>query len=1321
MTSSSISPTITKTDVLCNGNSTGSLTVSLSGGPYTYSLFPGGSATTATITGLSAGNYSVVVSNSCSSATVTANITEPALALSTSTAVTNVLCFGNSTGSATVTANGGTSPYTYLWSTSATTSVTTGQTTGVRTVTVTDANSCATTNTVTITQPSSALSTSTAVTNVLCNGGSTGSATITASGGTSPYTYLWSTGATTSVTTGQTAGVRTVTVTDANACTTANTVNITEPASAVSATATQTNITCVINGKANVVVTGGTGSYTYTWSPSGGNSATSSILTDGNYTCTIEDANLCSLTKTFVITSNTVLPTVAITGNTAICNGQSTVLTGSGADTYTWNTSATTTSISVNPTLTITYSVVGTNTVNGCVNTTDFILTVNSNPIITPTSSSPIICTSQSSTLTAGGATTYTWNTGSNAASIAVSPTATTTYTLNGTDALGCSSSNTIEITVVNTPTVLATTSNTAICAGASATLTASGATTYSWSTGATTNTIIVTPSANETFTVNGLVGAGCNSDGIVAIVVNANPTLTVNNGTICAGQTFTTLASGATTYSWSTGDLTNTITVNPTSTTNYTVTGTDAVGCSDTKTISLVVNTNPTITIVASNTAICNGFSASLTASGANTYTWNTSATTNSITINPTATTNYTVTGTDVNGCVNSSTVNLIVNANPTLTVAAINPTICEGSSTDIVAIGANTYTWNTSATTATITVNPTLTTNYTVTGTDANGCVDTKTVSVIINATPTLSVNSGAICLGQSFTMTPNGAVTYTYSNGSSVDTPTINTTYTVIGTDANGCVSLVGTVSSVTVNAIPTLSVNSGAICLGQSFTMTPSGAITYTYSNGSSIDAPTTNTTYVVTGTDVNGCVNTTGVVSSVTVNTLPTLSVNSGTICIGQSFTITPSGAVTYTYSNGSNIVSPIASESYTVTGTDANGCINTTGVVSSIIVNTLPNIIVNANNSSICLGNTSVLTANGASTYTWNTGSNNASINVSPTNNTTYTVTGTDGNGCVNMQTQTINLFPVSTINVNTSANAICIGNTSTLTASGVNTYTWSTGSNNTTINVSPTTTTNYVVNGTDINGCNASNNISITVNNLPNVTVSASSTGVCAGSSASLTATGANTYIWNTTETTAQIVVAPNVQTIYSVIGSNGLGCAATATVAVNMFVMPTVNLGNDVEVALGETLQLNPTQTNATTFSWTPSDYLSSTTLLNPSTTPQADIMYVLTVTSVDGCKTKDSINVKVLSDLLIANYMSPNGDGQNDTWKINVPALIKDYSVDIIDSYGQTVYSKLDNYNNEFDGKRAGQDLPDGVYYYFIKDGNAIKFKGSITLTK
>ena len=237
----------------------------------------------------------------------------------------------------------------------------------------------------------------------------------------------------------------------------------------------------------------------------------------------------------------------------------------------------------------------------------------------------------------------------------------------------------------------------------------------------------------------------------------------------------------------------------------------------------------------------------------------------------------------------------------------------------------------------------------------------------------------------------------------------------------------VDTIVTATQFTINATPTITVNSGSICAGQSFTITPSGADTYTISGGNSIVSPTADATYNVIGTDLNGCVST-AAVASVTVNALPVITVNSGSICAGQSFTLTPSGADTYTISGGNSIVSPTANATYSISGTDLNGCVSNLDAVASVTVNSLPTVSAGTNNTLLCVGETATLTASGASTYTWSTSQTSAIITVSPSMQTTYTVNGTDANGCENSTSITQNLNACTGINeVSYSANELLV------------------------------------------------------------------------------------------------------------------------------------------------------------------------------------------------------------------------------------------------------------------------------------------------------
>ncbi|MDC1452653.1 hypothetical protein N8371_09675, partial [Vicingaceae bacterium] len=235
---------IVKTNVSCNGGNDGSATASGTRGTTPYSYLWSNAATTASITGLTAGTYTVTVTdgNACT-ITSFATITEPT-ALTASTVNTNVSCNGGSDGSATASGTGGTTPYSYLWSNASATASITGVVAGTYTVTISDANNCTTTSSVTIAEPTALVASSVVNTAVSCNGGSDGSATASAMGGTIPYSYLWSNSATTASITGLTAGTYTVTVTDGNACTITSIATITEPTALVASSIVNTNASC---------------------------------------------------------------------------------------------------------------------------------------------------------------------------------------------------------------------------------------------------------------------------------------------------------------------------------------------------------------------------------------------------------------------------------------------------------------------------------------------------------------------------------------------------------------------------------------------------------------------------------------------------------------------------------------------------------------------------------------------------------------------------------------------------------------------------------------------------------------------------------------------------------------------------------------------------------------------------------------------------------------------------------------------------------------------------------------------------------------------
>ncbi len=528
----------------------------------------------------------------------------------------------------------------------------------------------------------------------------------------------------------------------------------------------------------------------------------------------------------------------------------------------------------------------------------------------------------------------------------------------------------------------------------------------------ATTSVVSISYSTPGTYSVTHTANnaSGTSTPITQTFVVNALPAVAASNATVCSGTPANLTATGATTYNWSTGATGSVISVTPTATTIYTVTGTNASGCANTKTLSVTVNSAPVLAV--NNATICSGSSTVLSASGAASYSWSTGASTSSVAVAPSATTIYTVTGANAL-CSATNTVDVTVVATPTISVNSA--TICSGSSATVIASGATTYNWNTGATTATISVSPTSTTNYTVTGASWT-CTNTKTLSVTVKPSPVVSVNSTTVCAGITSSLTASGATTYSWSTGATSAsisvTPASTSVYTVTGT-TSGCTNIKTT--TVTVNPAPVISVNSATICSGATATLTANGAVTYAWNTGSTSSnitaSPTSNTTYTVSGTSSAGCTSTS--TTSIIVSTAPPVTVNAASICTGSSATLTATGASSYTWSTGSNstsiIVIPLSTTVYTVSGYLA-GCASTTVKTTTVLVNALP--IVNLPSvNALCVGDQPV-TLSGTPTGGIYTGPGVTGSSFDPTVSSagTFTVSYayTDINGCSASDSKTI-------------------------------------------------------------------------------------------------------------------------------------------------------------------------------------------------------------------------------------------------------------------------------------------------------------------------
>lgn len=911
-------------------------------------------------------------------------------------------------------------------------------------------------------------------------------------------------------------------------------------------------------------------------------------------------------------------------------------------------TTTTSNPATVNPTVAGNYTYTYTITDNyGCSYDTTVTLNVSAGPTITATASPSSVCPGQSSTLTASGGATYNWSTGATGASVSVTPGSTTTYTVTGTSAAGCIGTATVTVTASPPAAISASASPAAICSGTATTVSASGGSTYVWSPSGSGASFTASPTTTTTYSVTGTTAAGCTGSATVMVTLNPNPTVTASASpaSVCPGQASTLSASGASGYVWSCGSTM----VNPLVTTTYTVTGTSAAGCTGTATVTVVVNPNATITASALPTSICSGQSATLTASGGATYVWNTGSTMNPLTVNPTSTTSYTVTGTTALGCSGTAALTITVNPLPAVSASASPANICFGSSSTLTGSGASSYSWSTGQNATSISVSPVVNTTYTVTGTSSAGCTGTATVSINISASLSISAaaSPSSVCLGQSSTISASGASTYTWSpagtGASFAASPTATTTYSVTGSDAWGCTGT--TTVTLTVNPLPTVtaSANPTGICAGQSSVITATGANSYVWSSGSSgasfTATPSGTSTYSVTGTSSAGCTGSATV--TLTVNPLPTVTATAtpAAICAGQSSTISASGANSYVWNTGASSasisVSPVSTTNYTVTGTSVAGCTGSATV--SLTINPLPVVSATASPSMICAGQSSTISASGANSYVWSPGGSGASFSATPGSTTTYSVTGTSTAGCTGTAVVTLTVNPLPTVSASASPSAICVGQSSTISASGANSYVWSPGGSGTSFTANPITTTIYSVTGTTTAGCTGSSSVSLTVNPLPNIVATASPMAVCAGFSTTVSASGGSSYVWSSGQTVASFNEMPAATTTYNVTGTDAHNCSNTASVTVTLMPGLTVNVTPEVDdICEGSSTTLTASSPGSGVgYIWDTGAGSASITV-----SPLTTTTYSVTGTDAQGCSGTTTATVSV-DPLPVANF--------------------------------------------------------------------------------
>ncbi len=1052
------------TDVSCVGACDGAANLSPNGGTSPYTFTWSNTETTEDISGLCAGTYTVTITdvNGCL-VIINVTISEPA-ALTNIVTGTNINCNGSCTGTAVASPSGGTGPYTYLWDDPGfqTTATAVGLCAGLVNVTVTDAGGCIITGSYTVTEPAAMVLTLSA--NDASCGLSDGSTSVTISGGTGPYTYLWNSGCVTSSCTNLPSGTYLLSVTDANGCTQAGSVSVNDVGGGGVASITlNNNVTCNqgCDGQATASITGGLAPYTYLWSdPLSQTTAIATGLCAGTYDVSITDAGGCLATALVTVTEppllNAVVTVFADASCFGLCNGNATVSVSGGVSpyTYSWdNPGNSTTALTlsdlcagINYTATITDA-------QGCIATAS--VTISEPPVLTGTVvGTDIGCnggSDGSADLTpSGGTVPYNFLWSNTDVSEDITNLSAGNYTVTVTDLNLCT---VVVSVVINEPQPLAltTTVTDASCnlANGSACVVASGGTTpytYLWNDTLNQVTACANTIPGGNYTVNVTDSNGCSS--VANVTVNnlpgGNAVVTLISNTsgfnVCDGQASATLTTGTLpyTYLWDDPLAQTTAIATGLCADTFCVTITDAVGCTSSACI-IITEPPPINTLLSGVNLLCNGIcngSATLTVSGGNSpysYIWTGGMTTQNVA--GLCAGIYYVTVTDANLISVVDSVTITEPPALSLSIAGTDATcdgMCDGSSTVTAGggTGSYTYSWDDPGNQTTPTAFGLCAGTYNVTVYDGNGC--TSSTSIVINQPLPVIVNVTTVTAscnqsdGSATAVLTNGVGPFTYSWDNGCTSSTCNNlqsnNYNVTVTDATGCLA---TGSGAVQNAngpIAIMSDSTDISCPGGSdgtaTVVVNDGTPPYNYSwntspvqtNAIAVNLPSGLIT--VTVTDFNGCVS----AISVTIdepNAFVVSTTGSDPSCNGSCNglgTVSVSGGTgPYTYlwtdpgAQTTITAAGLCAGSVTVNITDANGCPAVGAVTLSEPASLVLSVVeADALCGGICDGSATVTPFGGTAPYfySWNTIPVQTSQIADSLCASNYVITVTDDNGC---------------------------------------------------------------------------------------------------------------------------------------------------------------------------------------------------------------------------------------------------------------------------------------------------------------------------------
>ncbi len=1289
------------TNNVCYGSNIGAIDLTVSGDglpPYTYQWSGpyGFTSTDEDISNLYAGWYKVTVTDANLAIKVDSAYVSEGNAILLDFNNTNTSCYGINDGAIDLTVSGGASPYTFLWSTGATIEDINGLAPGPYSVTVTDANSCSTTGSTTISSPSP-INVSEVISPPTCVPGNDGAIDISVFGGTPPYTFAWSNGSTTEDISSLNTGTYSVTITDLNNCTAIKTYNLVNPlAPTVSALLESPSCFPGNDGSIDIIVSGGTMPFSYLWNDGDINEDRTN-LSAGNYSVTVTDANNCSAVKENMILPSNNPPSLSAISTKPSCDP--------GAD--------------------------------GAID------------LIVYNGTAPF---------------TFNWSNGSTTEDIAgLLPG---TYSVTVADAKNCTTTLT-QVLTTDSPIVSITyIGNTTFCQGDSILLYATNESgfTFEWSVDGNSilNSNVPVLSAKQSGTYQVVVTnlSGCKGySNTVTITVNPSPTITINASSnfICEGTPVLLTAGGAVSYSWSNGSTSNPITVQPSTTTTYTVTGTDANGCTNTNQIAITVNQRPAISAVVTNETCSNGTGAiDITVTGGTTpytFAWSNGNTTEDISNLNDGT--YTVTVSTAFSCTNTYTttvgayIPLSASINThSLLIFCNNIANGEAHVTTLNGNPPYTYQWSNSITTSYNTQLP-AGINY-VTVTDQ--CNETVVDSIVVGAMPSLQINISsslpATCStstnGQATVTTLNGVqpFAYAWSNSMSVsavasDLP-VGMQYVTV-TDYCGSV-----IDSVYIDYLPAMQASIASTtpitCAGNNdgtaTVLIVDGVppFTYVWSNGETTSTATQlgQGLQSVTVTDACGWTilsTTISVASPLSISITDSTAASCSTISDGTAFVTAVNGTPPYSYAWSSGETVPNASQlsegwNY-VTVTDVCG-----SLVDSVLITVIPPVTATISfvNDATCKnsqdGKAIVMVENGVAPYqfAWSNSQSTSNMAFDLTPGWNY-VTVTD---ICNTSVDSVYvgyrtpLMP-SLILTSTNCSTDSTGSAMVIAQYGVPpfTYNWSYGSSTDSL-LTQLPAGQYMVTVSDFCGDTV---LSFQITPLPLLELQYQKTDVtCFGQS------------------TGQIILYPDKGVPpYQYTWSNGLPPLSSQTGLNSGWYKLTVSdqcgsITDSVLISQPVPIQVlssispassdiaNDGQIEITvlggiqpySFVWSNNE---TTSNLNNITAGN----YTLTITDANNCLYVDTFTVDFDAELEVFNTFTPNGDGKNDVWNIPFLKYYPNCEVSVFDQWGVKVFESV-GYSTPWDGKYKGKELPAGTYYYVIDLKNNNKaLTGSLTIIK